>query len=1397
MTKTNPPAVKPRAKPTRKTASKVQTLLEVEEKEEEEEVQEEAQEEQKPRAKVTRKGTAKTQTVSTAEKEEKKEIVDQKEIEDIVAAATRGSNRATSVASLQSPTKSKAARGRVAKKVVPARKIRGAVVEDEEVVDPEIEDVAASIELDRGLEPIIETANSLAPTEIIEAVTRGRTGRGDVKKSKNPVWESVVSGSSIDPTTPLWAKKRGGRKAKVLEDEIVDDSVSQHTEAETEAAKVDDVEDTKIKDAEPEPVAAKGRGRKKGTKVAQSETVIEESETTVEVAEPEPVPKGRGGRRGKKADAIADQPETIVGDAAVATEPEPVSRGKGKRGKKAEDVIEDIAINVAEPESVPKGRRGKKADAVTDQPETIVEDTVPEEPETIAKGTAAPEEPATTVEGTVINVAESESVPKGRGGKKADAVADQPETIVEDTVVVTKAKPILKGRGSKKGKKADAVLEEPETIVEDAVADKPEAIVEDTVVVAKAEPILKGRGSKRGKKVDVIPEEPGAAVGDAAVFDQPEVVVEDTVIVTKAEPLLKGRGSKRGKKADVVPEGSETIVEGTSIKVAESEPVPKGRKGKKADVIIDQPGTTVEDTVFVAKADPILKEREGKKDKKADAVLEEPRAVIEDAAVEIAEPEPILTGRGSRRGKKVDAVSQNTEVNSEPAVVKGKKGKKAEDTKAVAEESGSVVEEPQLVPAKGGGRMKGRKVGTVVEKPEAIAEENKIKVTGPEPILAGGRGRKRGKQAIRDVEIPLANVDLQAAAGAGNEVEGADAVVGGDVGATFQEIQVVGVAEIEVAEEPVVKSKGRKGKKAAPTKKGTRKGQKVTVELSDVEMSDTDVQTQETEVNIEAEPITATGPTVKDSGVFLEDEPIIEGYSINKLEPITEGPDTTIEESVVVAGTEIGIVAQGSNVVAGGEGPVQTVQSIEIEIDVIMGQPVAVESNIEQTRVVTEETAEPLKLFAKSPGSSKKKTPKGKGKAKIVVSIEQDVDIGEAAVEGGGSEPNIELEFAAGKSSTDIEMPGSDIGIEPEAARGPKSRKRLKRSATTIKKERQVRAAAKKAKGFGIGNVVGVQALDVVSDIFYDGVLPENIEKKGAEETEDEEVVAGGRELVGEAVYEEDEPDLPLPFSSPITKPTLILSPRRATPDPDLDPIKTPVPSSPLDRLMSHPLNSSPLRQNNPDSVVLASPRLVTTPRNSPSKKRSTPNARTPINRLSGSGIPFGRNLEDSRDVRSISTPARGRNSSVASSPIMMPPATPNVVAGDARSPIKKTPTKESGYVRDMLDRVNEPSMLVGSITNINSSPVKNSTPIRAASGFEKSSPVGRLSFGGSDISQSSPLVGRLQINDPSLLLSSPLAVSPKTSSPTKAQHSSPTRSSPLKHSPLGKSDYSLFAVLF
>lgn len=1285
-TKTYSPVAKPRAKQTRKTAPQARAVPEVGKEEEEEKVREE----QKPKGRSTRRGAAKTQTVPRAEGKEKKEIISQEEIEDIVAVTTRRSGRSASVASLQSPAKSRAARGRVAKKVAPAKRIRGAVVEEEDNEEEEEEEEevvpeATPTKTSRGRKPLIEATNSHPPTpstEVLDAVVvRSRSKREDPKTLKNPIDESVAAENSTNASaTPSWARKRGGRRAKVA-DEAAGDNLGQHAKAVIGLTNVD-VEDTKVKDAETEPMVGKGRGRKKGMKLPQDEVVVGELETTIAVVEPGPVPKGRGNRRGKKAEAVPEEPEAIA---------------------------EDIAIDVAEPGPVlkEKSKRGKKADAIPD--------IIPEGPQVI-------------IEDTAVEVAKPEPAPRGRvnkRGKKADVISKEPEDVAQP-------EPVLRERPSRKGKQANAAPGESE------------AIIEETAVVAESEPAPRGKGRK-GKKVDPVPEEPDA------------IIEETTIDVTGPELAARVRGSRRGNKIDAVPEDT----------AADPEPVVAKGKGR-------------------GKGKKVAEEIE--------AVVGEPESVVEELWPVTAK------GGGRKKGKKVDTIV------AEPETV-------VEDT-----EAGAAEPEPVVARRKGG-----RRAAKTIEEPKTTVEDTKIEVAGhDEPSLPKGRGRQV-------VQVEIMDTSLDQTADAETEAEKADAVVG--CAETTSQEPRIGDTQTVVIEEPAVKSKvRRKGKKAAPAKKGTR-GRKIVAELPDVEMSDTEVQpqgaeaqpqeieaqpreaevqpqeteaqpqetetqpqgtgvqTQETEVDVEMEPIATTtnytGPSIKDSGVFLENEPMAGGgFSVDKLEPVTGKSDFVAVEEVATE-AEAEVVAPESGAAAEKE-PILTAQSevtVEVEVEAITGLAVVVESNAGQTRVTTDETEVGIVEFSKpstkSPGSSRKRTPKGKGTTKIVAPAEQDVEMGETSVEGEKAGPNIESEPAIGKSSTDIEMPASGVGIElKELVRTPKPRKKAKKSAMATKKERQAKSAAKKAKG----SMGGFEALDTSSDIFYDGVSPK-VEKKETKETEGEEATVG-REL---AEDEEDEPDLPRPFSSPVTKLTIVLSPRRASPDPDLDPIKTPVPSSPIDHRMSHPLNSSPIRQNGPDPVVLASPRLVTTPSSSPSKKRSTPNTRTPINRLPGSGVSFGRNLEDSRDVRSISTPARGRNSSVASSPIMMPPATPNVVAGDARSPTKHTPTKESEVVRDVLDRVDEPSLLVGGVTNINSSPMKNSTPIRAGFGIEKSSPVGRLNFGGSDISQSSPLVGRLQINDPSLLLSSPLAVSPKTFSPTKTQQNSPTRSSPLKHSPLGK----------
>lgn len=1060
------PVTKQRAKTTRKTTSKVQAEPEVEEKEEKEE--EEEQVEGKPKARGTRKAAPKTKIVP--EIEDEKEIITQEEMESVVAAATRRSNRTASIASLQSPAKSKAARGRVAKKAAPAKRTRGvAIAEDSNEVVPDVgkEDVITP-KATRGerRKSLAEVVGSPTPTaaKLIEepaVVIKVRAKRG-TKKSKDLIEEPVAAESPVDASaTPSWAKKRGGRRAKAVEDvEMADVSSNQQNEvggAEAEVAKIDAeepetaVSDTNIGVAEPEPAVAKGKGRKKGKKM---DAVVKEPEVIVEeIVEPEPVvAKGRGGRKGKKVDIVVEEPEPVEETKTEVAEPEPVAP-KGR------------------------GRRGKKADVVVEEPEAIVEE--------IKTGVVEPEPVAAKGRG-------------GRKGKKVEAVVEGPETNIE--VVVPES--ATKGKGRKKGKKAAQDVEAAnnnadQVGAETEVADVGSAVVEESEAIIKeaAEPevvIAKGRGRRKGKKTE-----------------EPEAIVED---IAEPEPVAaKGRG---------------------------------GRKGKKVDFVAEEPP-------------------------------------VEETKTEVAEPEPVAKGRGGRKGKKVDAVAAE---------------------------------------------------------PEAAAEETNTAIMEPKPVVTKGRGGRKGKKIAQEVEVEEA------------EVAKVDTVAEDAAAAIEQPEAIVEDTEIDVAE-PVVKGKGRKKATKAPARKNARKGRKAVLEVPAAEMSDADVaQTQETEadIDVEAEKVelavesATTGPTIKDSGVFLEDVPTVE----EKPESITEQSvtETIIEESKVVV--QEPDAAEGER-----EEPIATVQSEitikEIETEIMAEptiatepKPVAeVDSNAEQAEVV-EETKLGLaelskKVATKSPGRvstpgrvSKKKSPKGKGKAKAVVSV-GDAEVGEQSIVGEKSGSNIGSESIIEKPPSDIKMPESDaevIEAEPEdVARAPKPRKKPKKSAATLKKERQARAAAKKTKS-ELGSVATSDA--ITSDIVEDDAQPTGIEEQEVEVAAGRETTAAQEEDVEEAQDEEGEPDLPQPLPSPVARPTIILSPRRATPDPDLDPIKTPVPSSPIDRRMSHPLNSSPLRQNNPDTLVLSSPRQVTTPSSSPSKKRSSPNTRTPISRLSESGSPFTRNLE-------------------------------------------------------------------------------------------------------------------------------------------------------------------------
>ncbi|RPB17268.1 hypothetical protein P167DRAFT_123370 [Morchella conica CCBAS932] len=423
----------------------------------------------------------------------------------------------------------------------------------------------------------------------------------------------------------------------------------------------------------------------------------------------------------------------------------------------------------------------------------------------------------------------------------------------------------------------------------------------------------------------------------------------------------------------------------------------------------------------------------------------------------------------------------------------------------------------------------------------------------------------------------------------------------------------------------------------------------------------------------------------------------------------------------------------------------------------------------------------------KSAATKKKERAAATKKAKSQLQPEIDAD-GDVNVD---AEPEAEIDHKSAPSSSRI--------IDPAIVLGPR-KSGIAKKVTTV---RRGRSAAAKPE---IVVTESAQKDEILSDHGKDAE-PEIIgeKPKAIQETEPIDVVSEGTSLrqssseavtrmsedvQNETVHEEipgkpseevvsahdEDEEFALPMSKPI-----ILSPTRFTsPDPNLDPIKSSVPSSPVTFSVSHPqLHSSPLR-NASQEPILASPGSVSTPRGpSPIKKWATPNKHTP-SRLSQSGTPF-KNLEDSRDIRKVaSTPTRVLNVDVQSSPVMMPPPTPDAVSGDGRSPVKQTPTKES-LVGDVVLSNAKVNLEMENKGHMNSSPIKNPTPIKADS-FIRSSPAGRLSFA-EDLP--SPAARRLESGIP--LLKSPVASSSSISSPikkTKLDFLKDTKTSALSSSP-------------
>lgn len=922
------------------------------------------------------------------------------------------------------------------------------------------------------------------------------------------------------------------------------------------APQVEEEEEEEEKEEKPKP-------KVRGTRKAASKAQIVPEAGNQEVISPEEVENvvAAATRRSNRATSIASLQSPAKSKAArgrVTKKTAPAKRGRGAAAitEDGNEAVSDIDDDPIAPKKTPKKGRKLPVETVSSSAPTAPAEAV-EEPAVVTQGRSKRgavkksknpiEEPV--VAESSVDVSATPSWAKKRGGRKpkiaqdtemvGESIGQQAEAggakteaaevnieVNAENAGAEAPEPVVtKGRG-RRGKKIDAVADLPEVTVEIA---EPESVA------------LKGRGARRGKKVEIAVEVPEAAVRDAIVETaEPEVAV------------TKGRGGRRGKKVEAAEE-PEVPVEDTNVEVVEPEPVVAkgrgGRKGKKVEIAVEVPEVAARDTsAEVAEPEPIARRGRGRRKSKVEVVVEVPEATVENTDVEAAEPEPIVVkGRGRKKGKKVvqdvDIAEGNQQNESEGA---GIDTAVVEDNEAVAEEA--KIAEPEPLATRGRGRKRGRGVDAVAEESEPIAGDTNVEVAEAGPAAAKGRGRKKGKKVVQDAEVVDNSVNQEAEVDAETEV-----VEVGTIAETVAEQLEAVVEDIEIeAVEPVAKGRGRKkAVKATLTKKITRKGRKSVAEVPEGDV----IHTQQTEIDVDvevggvefgAEPTTAI-PTVKDSGVFLEDEPILK-------EPIVERPESLTEQSVA-------------------------------------------ETSIEEPEAIAQELS--------------------------TIADEEPTTAVQSEVEGGKPGPNIELEPVVEELSADTEMSGpnvEDIEAEPErVARPVKPRKKGRKSTVTLKRERRAKAAAKEAGS-------GLKSAPTSDAIVEDDVLPVDVEENEVEQVEGEVIVE--QKEVFEEAEDEGEPDLPLPFSSPAAKPTIILSPRRTTPDPDLDPIKTPVPSSPLDSRMSHPLNSSPLRQGNSDTLVLASPRQATTPSSSPSKKRSTPNTRASISRLSESGTPFTRSLE-------------------------------------------------------------------------------------------------------------------------------------------------------------------------
>lgn len=887
-------------------------------------------------------------------------------------------------------------------------------------------------------------------------------------------------------------------------------------------------------------------------------------------------------------------------------EPEVVGEDEEERGpldavrahvKKSTTPTDTIASLKQSPQSrstrgrVMKRVVSKKAAALVGKNVSVVEDITP-----------------TTRKSTRGNVAESETATNPTHPAESESVSEAP---------------VVKGRPKRTGKKVNP-FEESEHQTESSAS---------AVTPHWAKRIGRGANARNIKKAEVEVEM-GARIDDVPIGEVVantgviEVVVKKPNVEVEAvntEPVIektKGRkkkvaATKKDKKAAKL-----DLDQQSRAKAGEGTEMVGGEVGQNTEVGAEAEVRKI-DTVILD-AEPV----EGINSKKAEMDVMNHEAAIEDQDedVEIDKVEPVVEkskkgrakkarkGAVSRRGKakkKVEVVEEDDEEATQPDV-------QAEDI-----QMGENYEVPaKIEPVTDSGIFVDSQTTEVAGNPGSSVEDNDVRMVNDSDVAE----ERKAKTVSKDLS------------------------------------EQVGAAESEPI---VVKGKDRKNARKGVSKKGKKKAGVVEDESSNIH--------QNAGAQGESE------GSVKESKIFNSEVNVGEGEVIEvvKKAGIVE-PAVTIAEPETAIAKNVEVVNSSTTAVGPGITPTEVEAAIEEKVDTERPDITIGESKNDITPQRTEtgnDEQEPLTHVVKPRKKAKKSAAtQKKGRAAKAAAKKAKGGLGTSAVDAE-EESNVEEEEDGHKS-----VASSSRTIDPAVILGSKKasgvKKTEKKRAAPVARlnPRRGRSAVNEPETIVEDNVndeptegeatnvideqlkdihkpgVTAQGSDIIEEIsvvegtvvvtseieINTNIIGDNgskvvieLESKDAvlEEESLEKVVTEtiGQEVEGNKVEtheEEDDVSLPMPMAP------IILSPTRFSPDPDVDPIKSSAPSSPVTRSASHQHhNSSPLRKEN-SNPVLASPSQVTTPRASPIKKLSTPSARTPINNLSQTGTPHGRNLE-------------------------------------------------------------------------------------------------------------------------------------------------------------------------